>query len=156
MESAPVFLTPQEPFNIRWGTFCLLTFVSELCRPIARPSNTEWSERERKSMKERKGEWAWKSTWTWWPLLSRSGLVPWLWPWPSPFLLSPIRGVLSSWALLISRQFRTILSSMRTMKKPAAMMNSGRGKLVCFRPTQRGWWTCRLCLIKSGIREQRL
>lgn len=34
----------------------LLTFESVFCRPIARPSKTEWSDRERKSMKERKEE----------------------------------------------------------------------------------------------------
>lgn len=110
------------------------TFESVFCRPIARPSKTEWSEREMKSMKERKGEWAWKSTWTWWPLLSRSLLAPCPCPCPCPFLFSCNRGALSSWTPPPPWQVRTIFSSMRTVKKPAAMMNSGRGKLVCFRP----------------------
>lgn len=65
-------------------SLCVLTFESVLCRPIARPSNTEWSERERKSMRERKGEWAWKSMWMCWPLLSRSGLAPCPCPCPCP------------------------------------------------------------------------
>ena len=124
-----------DPYEIRCSTCGCFTFESVLCRPIARPSKTEWRERERKSMKERKGEWAWKSTWTCWPLPSRSGFVPWPCPCPCPcpFLLSAIRGDLSSWDSAASRQFRTILSRMRTMKNPAAMMNSARGKLVCLR-----------------------
>lgn len=121
-------------FQMFCGAFSGPTFESVFCRPIARPSKTEWSEREMKSMKERKGEWAWKSTWTWWPLLSRSLLAPCPCPCPCPFLFSCNRGALSSWTPPPPWQVRTIFSSMRTVKKPAAMMNSGRGKLVCFRP----------------------
>lgn len=105
---------------------------------MARPSNSECSERERKSMKERKDEWAWKSIWMWWPLFSASGFAPC--PCPCPWLLtSGMRGSLSPGAPLSSRQLRAILSTMRTVKKPAAMMNSGRGKLVWFDTNTDKW-----------------
>lgn len=126
-------------FTTRLRKIHLLTFESVLCKPMARPSNIEWTERERKSMKERKGEWAWKSTWTCWLLLSASGSAGWLCICPWPFLLSCIRGALSSCAPLMPPQFRTILSTMRTAKKPVAKINSGRGKLV-YMGTKKGTW----------------
>lgn len=115
------------------GEADLITLASVVCRPMAKPSNTEWRERERKSMKERKDEWAFRSTWTWWPLPSRSFTewCPPAWPWPA----GDNRGVLSS-SLCLSLKVRTIFSRIRTVKKPHAMMNSANGK-----PS---WWMRRI------------
>ncbi len=98
---------------------------------MAKPSNTEWRERDRKSMKERKDECAWKSTWTWWPLPSRS-FSEWC-PWACPLPAGAKRGAVSSFLWRPTVQLITIFPRSRLWRSHMPWWTLQTG-------SPPGWW----------------